>query len=109
MLENSDNLNASDLALLGTEIVHLFRRCVEVSATWSVEPNYSAAAWRNESQRFDLWADNLGLHHRGHSSLQYRLREAAILENLVKSLLNDLRKSLHDRELVLAQIMPSQY
>ena len=102
MLEDSGDKNASDLALLGAEIVKLFHRCIELSETWNFVPDYSAAAWRNESQRFDLWADNLGLHHRGHSSLQYRLREAAILESLVKSLLNDLRRSLHDRELIFA-------
>lgn len=109
MLQVIDDKNASDLALLGAEIVKLFHRCLELSETWSFDPNYSAAAWRNEYQRFDLWADNLGLHHRGHSSLQYRLREAAILESLVKSLLSDLRRLLHDRELFFAQVMPSQY
>lgn len=27
----------------------------------------------NEQQRFGLWARNLGLYHRGHNSLDYRL------------------------------------
>lgn len=109
MLKASDDKSASDLARLGAEIVNLFYRCLELSETGSFDPNYSIGAWKNESQRFDLWADNLGLHHRGHSSLQYRLREAAILESLVKSLLNDLRRSLHDRELFFPQMMMSQY
>lgn len=109
MLDDRDDQNASDLASLGAEIVNLFHHCLELSETWSFDPAYSAVAWRNEYQRFGLWADNLGLHHRGHSSLQYRLREAAVLESLVKNLLNDLRKSLHDREPFFAQKLTSQY
>ena len=109
MLDDREDQNASDLALLGAEIVNLFHRCLELPETWSFDPIYSAVAWRNEYQRFGLWADNLGLHHRGHSSLQYRLREAAVLESLVKSLLSDLRRSLHDCELFFAQKMTSQY
>lgn len=108
MLED-DNKSASDLAFVGAEIVNLFRRPLELSETWIVDPKYSAAAWRNESQRFDLWADNLGLHHHGHSSLQYRLRESTILESLVTGLLNDLRKSLHDRKLLIVQTKMSQF
>lgn len=98
MPEKSDNDSTSDLALVGAEIVNLFHRSLEVPEICISDPKYSAGAWKNESQRFNLWADNLGLHHRGHSSLQYRLREAAILEGLVKGLLNDLRRSLHDCE-----------
>ena len=62
---------------------------------WSAFPK---AAWRYESQRFTLWADNLGLHHRGHSSLDYRLRESYILQEYVSGLLGDLKSSLDDRE-----------
>ena len=61
-------------------------------------PGYSSAAWEHEKDRFDLWANNLGLHHRGHSSLDYRLREAAALEKIIEDLLDDLKTSLEERK-----------
>ena len=93
-----DSTTAQNLAPVGREIVALFRT-VQRSGDKLVEPKYTVEAWMNESQRFNLWADNLGLHHHGHSSLEYRLREASNLESLIKSLLEDLRRSLHDRKL----------
>ncbi|KAK0668906.1 hypothetical protein QBC41DRAFT_275778 [Cercophora samala] len=45
-----------------------------------------------EEQRFRLWAHSLGLHHQGHSSLDYRVRDAV----LVKSQLLRLLGALHD-------------
>ena len=108
MFEDGEDKSISDLALVGAQIVNLFRRSLERSESSIIDPKYSTAAWKNESQRFDLWANNLGLHHRGHSSLHYRLREATILESLVKSLLNDLRGLLHDCKLFFPHIVTSQ-
>jgi hypothetical protein len=48
----------------------------------------------HEAERFELWAINLGLHHFGHSSLDYRLRDVDILQKTFRTLLLDLRKSL---------------
>lgn len=98
MMLGVDSTTAQNLTLVGREIVALFRT-VERVGDKLVEPKYTVEAWINESQRFNLWADNLGLHHRGHSSLDYRLREASNLESLIKSLLEDLRRLLHDRKL----------
>src|SRR6266498_2494614 len=53
-------------------------------------------AVENESQRFSLWAINLGLHHTGHSSLDYRLSDADILSNAVRKLLRDLNETLEE-------------
>lgn len=44
------------------------------------------------SQRFELWAVNLGLSHEGHSSLDYRFRDAPSLFNLAHKLLRDLER-----------------
>ena len=56
------------------------------------DPSYMA--WENESQRFELWATNLGLYHQGHSSLDYRFRDAASLYSFAYKLLQDLEKCI---------------
>lgn len=65
---------------------------------------YSLAAWRHEADRFGLWANNLGLHHRGHSSLDYRLREAAALQDIIGGLLDDLKTNLEERKSKLIKL-----
>ncbi len=49
---------------------------------------------RNESQRFDLWARNLGLFSDGHSSLDYRFRDAPSVYDYTHQLLSTLEGSL---------------
>ncbi|KAL8816325.1 MAG: hypothetical protein Q9223_004639 [Gallowayella weberi] len=51
-------------------------------------------ALENASQRFDLWAVNLGLYVTGHSSLEYRLGDAPLIYNYAKQALADLQKYL---------------
>ena len=53
-----------------------------------------ASALVNESQRFGLWAKNLGLYDLGHSSLDYRLRDAPMVYKYTRSLLVDLEASI---------------
>jgi hypothetical protein len=48
----------------------------------------------NEHQRFELWANSLGLYHRGHSSLDYRLRDSVPLLAYSSGLLHDLEVGL---------------
>lgn len=47
-----------------------------------------------ESQRFSLWARNLGLYEYGHSSLDYRFRDAPSVYDYTRQLLDKLEKSL---------------
>jgi hypothetical protein len=103
-LDQGDNQSAQSLFLVGKKIVNLFCT-IEASEDRFCEEKYSTVAWQNEYQRFNLWADNLGLHHHGHSSLDYRLREAAILKNLVSGLLLDLERSLHNCKLFILQLI----
>lgn len=56
----------------------------------------------NEQQRFQLWARNLGLYHRGHSSLDYRFRDSSFLFEYAFGLLRDLQKAIF--ECMLASI-----
>jgi hypothetical protein len=48
----------------------------------------------HEMQRFELWARNLGLFTGGHSSLDYRFRDAQLVFDHSLSLLRDLAKLL---------------
>ena len=52
----------------------------------------------NESQRFELWAVNLGLYHGGHSSLDYRLRDAPEVFEFVENLFGDLDGAIVQRK-----------
>lgn len=62
----------------------------------------------NERQRFELWASNLGLHHTGHSSLDYRLRDSKLVFDFALSLLVDLERAVqhctHSNSMLLAPL-----
>jgi hypothetical protein len=53
----------------------------------------------SQTQRFELWAKNLGLYHLGHSSLDYRFRDAPSLFEYTMGLLRNLEGLLVQREL----------
>lgn len=52
-------------------------------------------ALQDEFGRFRVWSGNLGALQKGHSSLDYRLRDAPLLLNEVSKLLGELEKNLH--------------
>ena len=52
----------------------------------------------NQSQRFELWSMNLGLYHGGHSSLDYRFRDAPEVFEYVRDLLGDLGRAVVQRK-----------
>lgn len=91
------------LAVLGKEISLSFDLLSRSDLKGRLQ-HYSPANWEHEAERFDLWANNLGLHHRGHSSLDYRLREAGALRNLIAEFLADLKTSLDERMYRLSRL-----
>ena len=72
------------LPLLGQRVEEAFQQLLT-----KLSPE-DAVAWEHESLRFSLWAENLGVHHHGHSSLEYRVREAEPVRRLIASLIQDL-------------------
>ena len=46
-----------------------------------------------EVERFHVWANSIGLLHQGHSSLDYRLRDAGKLTAYIEKLLADLEQA----------------
>ena len=55
-----------------------------------------AAILRQEMQRFQLWATNLGLYRHDHGSLDYRLRDNEVVKSFTKELLINLAESLEE-------------
>ena len=53
------------------------------------------AALQDEFGRFRVWSGNLGALQKGHSSLDYRLRDAPLLSGEVLKLLEELQSNLH--------------
>ena len=55
-----------------------------------------------ELARFKLWSGNIALLQGGHAALDYRLREAPMVEETFRSLLSDFLESLHDRKSIIS-------
>jgi hypothetical protein len=75
-------------------------QCLQGFQAASLEPHGLTEAARqkllDEFARFKLWTGNIGAHRKGRSSLDWRLRDASHLRDLVVSLLTDLKSALHD-------------
>ena len=53
-------------------------------------------ALEDEQGRFRVWSGNLGALQKGHSSLDYRLRDSPLLQTNVLKLLNELGTNLSE-------------
>ena len=94
MSEGADKGNSKSLAEVGFQVVQLFET---ITKSWhNVEDHMGLEAEKvaNEQDRFNLWAVHLGLHQRGHASLDYRFRDAENLYQYSMKLLDDLRHAL---------------
>ncbi|KAH8722691.1 hypothetical protein GQ44DRAFT_774719 [Phaeosphaeriaceae sp. PMI808] len=57
--------------------------------------------------RFQLWVGNIGAHHRGRSSLDYKLREASHISDRVIELLENLKSILREAsEIITGERVP---
>ncbi|KAH8429084.1 Serine/threonine protein kinase [Aspergillus melleus] len=75
------------LASIATKVRNGFVRAGHSVAGGNLEDNSRLV---NQTQRFELWAKNLGLYHLGHSSLDYRFRDAPSLFGYTFGLLRNL-------------------
>lgn len=92
------------LAIIGRRI-HCSLKSLEKDA-WFQEAEDSTALL-NESQRFGLWAKNLGLFDLGHNSLDYRFRDAPVVYEYTRHLLVDLEKSIWKSLFAILPFLPS--
>ncbi|KAI1170207.1 hypothetical protein F4777DRAFT_134350 [Nemania sp. FL0916] len=56
----------------------------------------------SELERFQLWAQNLGLFQDGHASLDYRVRDAAFVKDRLAELLRELMEHVRELSLILS-------
>jgi hypothetical protein len=66
------------------------------AASLSISGQIQLDALEDEIGRFRVWAGNLGALQRGHSSLDYRLREAPLVRENVMKLLKELHECLQE-------------
>lgn len=59
--------------------------------------------------RFKLWSQNIGAHHTGRTSLDYRLRDASNLWKQAVDLVGDLAQALEDGKYHLIMRPRSRY
>ena len=92
-MELTDLCKQELLATTGRRIYNKFLNLEERLETFKTAKPFQEQL-TNEFQRFSLWAANLGLYHTGHSSLDYRFRDAPSVADFAKRLLKDLEKNL---------------
>ncbi|KAI0021883.1 hypothetical protein F4780DRAFT_253584 [Xylariomycetidae sp. FL0641] len=66
------------------------------------EPSPSLLSIEDNQSKFRVWSGNIGAHHVGQRSLDYRLRDATHIQKEVIRLLTDLEISLEQCRLILA-------
>ncbi|KAG8161163.1 hypothetical protein KVR01_009427 [Diaporthe batatas] len=86
---------ADALSDLGLEAIDLFGK-LKKALREGTDEKLREDSFTAESQRFELWAANMGLFVPGHGSLDYRVREAEKLAQTLRRFMQDLNTSLED-------------
>src|SRR5262245_58320694 len=88
-----------ELHALGSGIFNTFKRLADepcgVPCNTDLQLQHHIVV---QEQRFRLWAHSLGLHQKGHSSLDYRVRDAVIARNHLTEILTELKEHLENRK-----------
>ena len=93
------------LAAIGHRIYGSFH-LLETAARSHEDGESFSSALENQSQRFGLWAKSLGLYDLGHSSLDYRFRDAPTVHQHARKLLDDLEKSIYESMSAILSPLP---
>ena len=93
LISSTQDVESKDLSSIGRAIIVQF----DILLNRKDDSVDGRLKLQHEYERFSLWTDNLGLLHRGHSSLDYRLREADNLRSFIRGLLEDSLNSLDQR------------
>ncbi|KAL1854330.1 hypothetical protein Daus18300_011516 [Diaporthe australafricana] len=86
-------MESTELHELGTEIFAAFS---ELSGIQDIASRSVGKRLISEEQRFRLWAHSLGLHNQGHSSLDYRVRDAVAVKSRLADILAELKGHLEN-------------
>lgn len=84
---------------LGSVVVDAFDELFAIEQSDEWHDWLDAQDLTSEVERFQLWAQNLGLFQEGHASLDYRVRDAVFVKNRLAELLRELAD--HTTELIL--------
>lgn len=104
-INRQDETTTVSLATLSSNALQLFANlAIIVSNGAEAQINPTELNIEQEHERLVLWVSNLGATHLGHSSLDYRLREADLVRNAIGAFLKDLCNSLLECE--TSPIMP---
>ena len=96
------------LAAIGQRIYGSFH-VLEKAARSHVYEDAFSFALVNQFQRFGLWAKSLGLYDLGHSSLDYRFRDAPTVHEYTRKMLGDLEKSIYQSMPAIPRILLKPY
>jgi len=82
-------------------ILRLYRACMEsfiflADIVGGSEFRNVSTSLQDELGRFRIWVENAGAHRSGRVSLDYRLREAPEVKEVVLELMNNLYSDLQD-------------
>jgi hypothetical protein len=96
------------LAKIGHDVFAQFKGVLEDDAASNHEVITESLHQRlfAESERYKLWAINIGLFVLGHGSLDYRLRAAENVARTVYRLLDDLSAALERCKVTMPEIYP---
>lgn len=86
-------MESTELHELGTETFAAFS---ELSGVQDIASHSVGKRLISEEQRFRLWAHGLGLHNVGHSSLDYRVRDAVAVKSRLADILAELKEHLEN-------------
>jgi hypothetical protein len=89
---SSSLVSLADLGLNAIDLFHKVEKALIERADKACPENMFLV----ESERFELWAANMGLFVKGHGSLDYRVREAERIAQTLREFMQDLVDSLEE-------------
>lgn len=86
-------MESTELHELGAEVFAAFSG---LNGVKDIANNSIGKKLITEEQRFSLWAHSLGLRNQGHSSLDYRVRDAVAVKSSLAGILAELKEQLEN-------------
>ncbi|KAI1171589.1 hypothetical protein F4777DRAFT_48675 [Nemania sp. FL0916] len=86
-------MESTEIHTIGTQIFTGFEHLVSETGLNQLPQHHSSLV--TEEQKFRLWAYSLGLNRKGHSSLDYRVRDAVVMKESLVEVLTDLRQHMN--------------
>ncbi|KAK5660623.1 hypothetical protein OQA88_13187, partial [Cercophora sp. LCS_1] len=93
---------------IGNRVFNIFRQLLDLASDGAASRTFQRHLII-ESERFTLWAQDLGLRRQGHASLDYRVRDAGVMRSRLANLLTELGDHLDElRSLMAGERQPAE-